>query len=80
MNPYLLLTFSVKEIPLILHLCHIYMTFYFSGSLSVNVSITSGKEFLNAGQLRVSSSTRDMLFELLPTGIIGVLIYTLVLK
>lgn len=56
------------------------MTFYFSGSLSVNVSITSGKEFLNAGQLSVSSSTRDMLFELLPTGIIGVLIYTLVLK
>ncbi|XP_050243364.1 aspartic proteinase 36 isoform X2 [Quercus robur] len=49
-------------------------------SLSVNVSITSGKEFLNGGQLRVSSSTRDMLFELLPTGIIGFLIYTLVLK
>ncbi|XP_030927614.1 aspartic proteinase-like protein 2 isoform X2 [Quercus lobata] len=49
-------------------------------SLSVNVSITSGKEFLNGGQLRVSSSTRDMLFELLPTGIIGFLIYTLVLR
>ena len=78
MNPYLLDIFCQRNN--IDPTSVIYMTFYFSGSLSVNVSITSGKEFLNAGQLSVSSSTRDMLFELLPTGIIGVLIYTLVLK
>ncbi|GMY25022.1 aspartic proteinase-like protein 2 isoform X2 [Fagus crenata] len=49
-------------------------------SLSVNVSITSGKEFLNAGQLSVSSSSRDMLFEMLPTSIIGLLMQILLLK
>ncbi|KAG2686426.1 hypothetical protein I3843_09G005500 [Carya illinoinensis] len=49
-------------------------------SLSVNVSVTSGKEFLNAGQLSTSNSSRDMLFELLPLGIMGVLLHMLVLK
>uniref|UniRef100_A0A5B6Z010 Putative aspartic proteinase-like protein 2 isoform X1 n=1 Tax=Davidia involucrata TaxID=16924 RepID=A0A5B6Z010_DAVIN len=37
-------------------------------SLSVNVSITSGKdEFINAGQLSVSSSSRNTLFKLILT-------------
>jgi hypothetical protein len=49
------------------------MTFYFSGSLSVNVSITSGKEFLNAGQLSANS-------ELIPTSIMGLLMQMLLLK
>ncbi|KAL3754053.1 hypothetical protein ACJRO7_001316 [Eucalyptus globulus] len=40
-------------------------------SMSVNVSVTSGKdEFINAGQLSTSSSSRDMLVELLPIGLI----------
>ncbi|PKI72558.1 hypothetical protein CRG98_007080, partial [Punica granatum] len=35
-------------------------------SMSVNVSVVSGKdEFFNAGQLSVSSSARDMLLKLL---------------
>ncbi|KAB1221213.1 Aspartic proteinase-like protein 2 [Morella rubra] len=49
-------------------------------SLSVNVSVVSGKEFLNAGQLSVSSSSRDMLFELLPVGIVSLLLHVSVLK
>jgi hypothetical protein len=54
-----------------------HIIFYFSGSSSVNVSVTSGKEFLNEGQLSTSSSTREMLFELLPTGIMGLLLHLL---
>ncbi|XP_059428751.1 aspartic proteinase 36 isoform X2 [Corylus avellana] len=46
-------------------------------SLSVNVSVTSGKEFLNEGQLSVSSSSREILFELLPMGIMGLLLHLL---
>ncbi|GMY25018.1 aspartic proteinase-like protein 2 isoform X2 [Fagus crenata] len=42
-------------------------------SLSVNVSITSGKEFLNAGQLSASS-------ELIPTSIMRLLMQMLLLK
>ncbi|XP_030453784.1 aspartic proteinase 36 isoform X2 [Syzygium oleosum] len=40
-------------------------------SMSVNVSVTSGKdEFINAGQLSMSSFSRDMLLELLPIGLL----------
>ncbi|KAJ0028733.1 hypothetical protein Pint_35805 [Pistacia integerrima] len=49
-------------------------------SSSVNVSITVGKdEFINAGQLSVSSSSRDMLLKLLPLSIIALLFHSLVL-
>ncbi|CAL5422260.1 unnamed protein product [Camellia sinensis] len=42
----------------------------FDCSLSVNVSITASKdEFVNPGQLSVSSSSRTMLFKLISTGI-----------
>lgn len=54
-----------------------HIIFYFSGSLSVNVSVTSGKEFLNEGQLSVSSSSREMLFELLPMAIMSLLLHLL---
>ena len=51
-----------------------------SGSLSVNVSITSGKdEFVNAGQLRVSSSTSSVFCDLLCTSTIALLLQILVL-
>ena len=47
-----------------------------SGSMSVNVSVTSGKdEFINAGQLSVSSSSKDMLLELLPIGLLILLMH-----
>ncbi|KAI9153527.1 hypothetical protein LWI28_012708 [Acer negundo] len=48
-------------------------------SSSVNVSITSGKdEYINAGQLSVSSSSRDMmLFKLLPLIIVALLMQSL---
>ncbi|KAL5740704.1 hypothetical protein ACOSP7_029586 [Xanthoceras sorbifolium] len=47
-------------------------------SLSVNVSITSGKdEYINAGQLSVSSSTRDLLLKLLPLSIMVLLMQKL---
>ncbi|GMH30176.1 hypothetical protein Nepgr_032019 [Nepenthes gracilis] len=41
---------------------------YYDCSLSVNVSVTFGKdEFINAGQLSVSSSSKTTLFRLIPT-------------
>ncbi|KAE8704595.1 Eukaryotic aspartyl protease family protein isoform 2 [Hibiscus syriacus] len=46
-------------------------------SLSVNVSITSGKDFINEGQLSVSSSTREMLFKLIHLSFITLLIQLL---
>lgn len=53
--------------------------FSFSGSLSVNVSVTSSKdEYINAGQLSESSSSGDMLFKLLTTGIVVFLMHILV--
>lgn len=56
------------------------MNFVFSGSLSVNVSVTSGKdEFVNAGQLNVCSSSRDMLFKTLLIGISALLMHAMVL-
>ncbi|BBH07722.1 Eukaryotic aspartyl protease family protein [Prunus dulcis] len=49
------------------------------GSLSVNVSVTSSKdEYINAGQLSESSSSGDMLFKLLTTGIVVFLMHILV--
>ncbi|KAJ9184382.1 hypothetical protein P3X46_004113 [Hevea brasiliensis] len=48
-------------------------------SLSVNVSLTSSKDFINAGQLGVSSSARDMLFKLLPLSIMALLMHILAL-
>lgn len=48
-------------------------------SLSVNVSVTSSKDFINAGQLSVSSSSRDMLFKLIPLGIMALLMHILAL-
>ncbi|XP_015898610.1 aspartic proteinase 36 isoform X2 [Ziziphus jujuba] len=49
-------------------------------SLSVNVSVTSGKdEFVNAGQLNVCSSSRDMLFKTLLIGISALLMHAMVL-
>ncbi|XP_034224099.1 aspartic proteinase-like protein 2 isoform X3 [Prunus dulcis] len=48
-------------------------------SLSVNVSVTSSKdEYINAGQLSESSSSGDMLFKLLTTGIVVFLMHILV--
>ncbi|XP_044473961.1 aspartic proteinase 36-like isoform X2 [Mangifera indica] len=48
-------------------------------SLSVNVSITVGKdEFINAGQLSVSSSSRDMLLKMLLLSFIALLLHSLV--
>ncbi|GAV62911.1 Asp domain-containing protein [Cephalotus follicularis] len=45
-------------------------------SMAVNVSLTSGKdEFINAGQLSVSSSSRDLLFKMLPTSIMTLLMH-----
>ncbi|CAN0926242.1 Aspartic proteinase 36 [Linum grandiflorum] len=38
-------------------------------SLPVNVSVPSGKDFINARQLNVSRSSRDVLFEMLPLAI-----------
>lgn len=50
--------------------------YFFPGSLSVNVSVTSGKdEYVNAGQLSASSSQRDMLFKVLSTGILALLMH-----
>ncbi|KAB2046489.1 hypothetical protein ES319_D01G238900v1 [Gossypium barbadense] len=46
-------------------------------SLSVNVSITSSKDFINEGQLSVSSSTKEMLFKLIPLSFITFLIQLL---
>ncbi|KAK6231721.1 Xylanase inhibitor [Theobroma cacao] len=46
-------------------------------SLSVNVSITSSKDFINEGQLSVSSSTREMLFKLIPLSFITLLMQLL---
>ena len=46
-----------------------YVDVLHSGSLSVNVSITSGKdEFVNAGQFREASSSSSVLRNLTPTG------------
>jgi len=43
---------------------------WYSGSLSVNVSSSSGKnEFVNTGQLDVSTSSRHANYGLLPVGI-----------
>lgn len=51
-----------------------------SGSLSVNVSVTSGKdEFVNAGQLSVCSSSKDMLFKTLLIGILTLVMHAMVL-
>ncbi|XP_010654010.1 aspartic proteinase 36 isoform X2 [Vitis vinifera] len=48
-------------------------------SLSVNVSVTSGKdEFINSGQLSMSSSSQNMLFEPIPRSIKALLIHILV--
>ncbi|XP_011014084.1 PREDICTED: aspartic proteinase-like protein 2 isoform X1 [Populus euphratica] len=50
-------------------------------SLSVNVSVTSSKDFISAGQLSVSSSSRDiMLFELLPLTVMVLTMHLLLLK
>jgi hypothetical protein len=68
--------FFCPEITLTEYLFHAH-NLLLSGSSSVNVSVTSGKEFLNEGQLSTSSSTREMLFELLPTGIMGLLLHLL---
>ncbi|KAG8647148.1 aspartic proteinase 36 isoform X2 [Manihot esculenta] len=46
-------------------------------SSSVNVSLTSSKDFINSGQLSVSSSSRDMLFKLLPLSITSLLMHIL---
>lgn len=55
--------------------------FSLPGSLSVNVSVTSSKDFINAGQLSVSSSSRDiMLFELLPLTVMVFLMHILLLE
>jgi hypothetical protein len=48
-------------------------------SLSVNVSLTTGRDFINAGQLSLNSSSRNFLFELIPTSVIALLIHVLVL-
>ena len=41
--------------------------YLFSGSMSVNVSVTFGRdEFINAGQLSVSSSSKNFLLGLVP--------------
>ncbi|KAF3441762.1 hypothetical protein FNV43_RR15677 [Rhamnella rubrinervis] len=45
-------------------------------SLSVNVSLTSGKdEYINAGHLSASSSQRDMLLNVLCTGLLALLMH-----
>ncbi|XP_022747740.1 aspartic proteinase-like protein 2 isoform X3 [Durio zibethinus] len=46
-------------------------------SLSVNVSIASSKDFINEGQLSVSSSTTEMLFKLIPLSLITLLMQLL---
>ncbi|KAL4313152.1 hypothetical protein GQ457_01G016170 [Hibiscus cannabinus] len=46
-------------------------------SSSVNVSITSGKDFINEGQLSVSNSTRERLFKLIRLSFITLLIQLL---
>uniref|UniRef100_A0A2P2LM60 Aspartic proteinase-like protein 2 isoform X1 n=1 Tax=Rhizophora mucronata TaxID=61149 RepID=A0A2P2LM60_RHIMU len=46
-------------------------------SLSVNVSVASSKDFINAGQLNMSNSARDMLFKLLPLSIMALLVHVL---
>ncbi|XP_022767217.1 aspartic proteinase-like protein 2 isoform X2 [Durio zibethinus] len=46
-------------------------------SLSVNVSITSSKDFINEGQVSVSNSTREMLLKLIPLSFITLLIQLL---
>ncbi|KAK9192768.1 hypothetical protein WN944_003461 [Citrus x changshan-huyou] len=47
-------------------------------SLSVNVSITSGKDqFMNAGQLNMSSSSIEMLFKVLPLSILALFMHSL---
>ncbi|EXB75945.1 Aspartic proteinase-like protein 2 [Morus notabilis] len=43
-------------------------------STSVNVSVTSSKDFINAGQLSVSSSSREMFFKMLPIGFVALLL------
>lgn len=43
-------------------------------STSVNVSITSSKDFINAGQLSMSSSSREMFFKMMPIGLIALLL------
>ncbi|KAG8648611.1 aspartic proteinase 39 isoform X3 [Manihot esculenta] len=48
-------------------------------SLSVNVSVTSSKDFINAGQMSVSGSSSDMLFKLFPLSIIALLMHILAL-
>ncbi|KAF2289819.1 hypothetical protein GH714_038802 [Hevea brasiliensis] len=48
-------------------------------SLSVTVSVTSSKDFINAGQWSVSSSSRDMLLKLLPPSIMALLMHILAL-
>ncbi|XP_038694355.1 aspartic proteinase 39 isoform X2 [Tripterygium wilfordii] len=48
-------------------------------SLAVNVSMTSGKDqFVNAGQLSMSISSREMVFQLLPLRIMTLLVHTFV--
>lgn len=52
--------------------------FFIPGSLSVNVSITSGKDqFMNAGQLNMSSSSIEMLFKVLPLSILALFLHSL---
>ncbi|KAL9426884.1 hypothetical protein AB3S75_033631 [Citrus x aurantiifolia] len=47
-------------------------------SLSVNVSITSGKDqFMSAGQLSMSSSSIEMLFKVLPLSILALFMHSL---
>ncbi|KAJ8754091.1 hypothetical protein K2173_001989 [Erythroxylum novogranatense] len=48
-------------------------------SLAVNVSVTSSKDFINAGQLRTSNSSREMLLKMLPLRIMVLLMHILVL-
>ncbi|EEF42831.1 aspartic proteinase 36 isoform X2 [Ricinus communis] len=46
-------------------------------SSSVNVSVTSSKDFINAGQLSVSSSSKDNLLKLLPLSSVALLMHIL---
>ncbi|XP_020538206.1 aspartic proteinase 39 isoform X2 [Jatropha curcas] len=48
-------------------------------SLSVNVSVPSSKDFINAGQLNASNSARDMLLKLIPLAIMALLMHILAL-
>lgn len=59
-----------------IHIAYVelYMNFHFPGSTSVNVSITSSKDFINAGQLSMSSSSREMFFKMMPIGFIALLL------